>query len=106
MDFTAWAAYPWTRWLSTSVRASLNWWSSYGGDEPLPPPPGFVPTADPSLRGGTQVELLGGLNFYVPLGPLGKHRFALEFGGPVEQWLQGPQLETDWRIVLGWQKAF
>lgn len=107
VDFTAWAAYPWTRWLSTSVRFGVHWWSDYRGDESAPPPPGFIPTADPKLRGGTNIDILGGLNFYVPLGKfLGKHRFAIEGGAPVYQDLDGPQLETDYRVIVGWQKAF
>jgi hypothetical protein len=107
VDFTAWAAYPWTEWLSTSVRFGVHWWSNYRGDESAPPPPGMVPTADPDLRGGTDIDILGGLNFYVPLGKfLGKHRFAIEGGAPVYQDLEGPQLERNFTITLGWQKAF
>jgi len=106
VDFTSWVAYPWTSWLSTSGRIAVDWWSSYGGDEQRAPPPPTIPTARPDLRGGTAFQMLGGINLYVPLGPLGRHRFAIEAGGPVEQWLEGPQLETDWRVVVGWQKAF
>lgn len=107
VDFTAWTAYPWTEWLSTSVRFGVHWWSNYRGDESAPPPPGMVPTADPDLRGGTDIDILGGLNFYVPLGKfLGKHRFAIEGGAPVYQDLDGPQLERNFTITLGWQKAF
>lgn len=106
VDFTSWVAFPWTSWISTSARVAVNWWSNYGGDERRPPPPPTIPTARPDLRGGTAVALLGGINLYLPLGPLGRHRFAIEAGGPVEQWLDGPQLETDWRVVVGWQKAF
>ncbi|MDJ0850488.1 MAG: transporter [Myxococcota bacterium] len=106
VDLTAWVAFPWTSWLSTSGRFRMSWWSNYGGDEKRPPPPDFIPTADPDRRAGAAFELLGGVNLYLPLGPLGKHRFAIEAGAPVEQWLDGPQLETDWRVVVGWQKAF
>ena len=107
VDFTAWAAYPWTRWLSSSVRLGVHWWSNYRGDESAPPPPGFIPTADPDRRGGKNVQILGGLNFCVPLGKfLGKHRFAIEGGGPVFQDLKGPQLEQNYTITVGWQKAF
>jgi hypothetical protein len=106
VDFTSWLAVPWTRWLSTSGRVAVGWWSNYGGDQVRAPPPPTIPTARPDLRGGTAIDLLGGINLYVPLGPLGKHRFAIEAGGPVEQWLDGPQLETDWKVIVGWQKAF
>ena len=72
-----------------------------------PPAPSMIPTADPDLRGGKNVQLLGGLNFYIPLGEfLGKHRFAIEGGGPVFQELKGPQLEQDYTVIVGWQKAF
>ena len=106
VDFTAWTAYPWTNWLSSSVRLGVYWWSNYRGDESAPPPPGAIPTADPDLRRGHTIELLAGLNLVVPLGPLGDHRLAFEGGAPVYQNLDGPQLETDWRITVGWQLAF
>ncbi len=106
VDFTGWLAYPWTNWLSTSGRFRMSWWSDYGGNQDRPPSSNVVPTADPNLRGGAAFELLGGINLSLPLGPLGKHRFAIEAGAPVEQWLDGPQLESDWRVVVGWQRAF
>lgn len=106
-NVTAWAALPVTDWLSTSLRAEYKYWTDYRGDEANPPLPAQIPTANPSLRGGQRVDLLGGLNFNVPLGNvLGDHRLGVEFGGPVQQWLHGPQLESTWRLVIGWQKAF
>jgi hypothetical protein len=102
---TAWVARPWTSWISTSLRLRWQWWDNYHGADPSLNP-NAVPTADPKLRGGNRLDLLGGLNFQVPLGPLGEHRIAIEVGGPVHQWLYGPQLETDWHILVGWQKAF
>ena len=105
VDFTSWAAVPWTRWLSTSARVGVSWWGNYGGDEDRPPPPTVIPTADPNRRAGHRVELLGGINLDLPLGGLGRHRFAIEAGGPVYPWLDGPQLESDGRGLVGGQKA-
>lgn len=106
-DVTAWFAVPWTRWLSTSLRVGYRYWGNYRGNEDRPPPPPSIPTARPDLQGGHAVDLLGGINLIVPLGRfLGEHRFGFELGGPVEQWLRGPQLETDWHLMVGWQKAF
>jgi hypothetical protein len=102
---TAWVARPWTSWFSTSIRLDWQWWDNIHGADPSLNP-NAVPTADPKLRGGNRLDLLGGLNFQLPLGPLGEHRIAIEGGGAIHQWLYGPQLETDWRIVVGWQKAF
>jgi hypothetical protein len=66
----------------------------------------MVPTADPDLRGGRRLELGAGINFSIARGPLHGHRLALVLLGPVWQNLDGPQLETDWRILAGWQYAF
>jgi len=104
-DATAWLARPWTDWLSTSARVAWSGWGNItGSDDALNP--NLVPTADPNRRAGHRLELWGGVNVSVPLGPLGRHRFAVEGGFPAYEWLDGPQLETDWRIVVGWQLAF
>lgn len=105
-DATAWVALPWHHWVSNSLRFSYQYFGNYVGDENRPPPPGAIPTADPKRRGGHRVAIHPGVNFDVPLGPLGKHRFGIEAGFPVYQWLDGPQLETDWNVAFGWQKAF
>lgn len=106
-DVTAWLAMPLTEWMSASLRAKYQYWSNYRGNQTAPPPPTLIPTADPRRRGGQRVALLGGFNFNVPLGDLlGKQRFGIEFGGPLQQWLEGPQLETSWQLIVGWQKAF
>ena len=34
------------------------------------------------------------------------HRLALEYGVPIEQDLNGPQMETDWILTAGWQYSF
>ena len=66
----------------------------------------LVPTADPKLRGGDRVDALVGLNWYFGEGSLAGHRLALEYGLPVYQDLDGPQLETDSILLLGWQFSF
>lgn len=103
-ELTAWLARPWAPWLSTSVRMTWSWWGNVRGADPRLNP-NMVPTADPDRRGGHRLEVLPGLNLDLPLGGLGHHRFAIELGFPVYQWLYGPQLERDWRIVVGWQHA-
>jgi hypothetical protein len=105
-DVTAWFSWPWTRRVGSSLRVAYHWWDDHHGDEDRPPPPSAIPTADPDLRGGQSVELLGGLEVHLPLGLPGEHRLALEFGGPVYRNLNGPQLESDWHLVAGWQVGF
>lgn len=106
-DVTSWVAVPWSDWISTSFRAVYQYWGNYRGNESRPPTPQQIETADPKLRGGRSVSLLGGINLYLPLGKiLGRNRFALEAGAPVYQWLHGPQLKTNWQLTVGWQKSF
>jgi len=104
-ELTAWAAYRVLEPLSVSGRVRYKWWSDFDGvDDELNP--AMVPTADPDLRGGQRLDLLVGLNTIIPDGPLRGHRFNVEVGLPVYQDLDGPQLEMDWTLTVGWQKSF
>jgi len=104
-EVTGWGAVAIASWLSMSFRVDwLQWFDVVGADSALNPR--LVPTAAPNLRGGRRLDLLGGLNFEVPGGWLEGQRLAVEFGAPVFQSLDGPQLGTRWRIVAGWQYAF
>ncbi len=104
---TSWGSLSINRWISTSLR--LRWITKGdidGADPALDP--NMVPTADPSLSGFNKLDIFAGINFYVPKGPslIKGQRLALEIGTPVYQDLDGPQLETDWSLTLGWRYAF
>jgi Putative MetA-pathway of phenol degradation len=102
---TAWGGYRLSDWLSASLRAEATSWGDVeGADGALNP--ALVPTADPDLRAGTRVDALAGINFEIAEGALHGNRIAVELGLPVYQSLDGPQLETDWSVVIGWQYAF
>lgn len=103
-DATAWGAWDWFNWVSTSARMDWQSWGNIDGADPALDP-AIVPTADADLQGGNRLDLLFGINFYVPEGPtlIKNQRLAVEFGFPVYQDLDGPQLETDWVLWLGWQ---
>ena len=60
----------------------------------------------PSTRAGSRANLGVGINLYGAGDTLSWHRLALEILVPVYQTLAGPQLETDWTVGVGWQKAF
>jgi hypothetical protein len=99
---TAWGARRFSRWLSASGRLAFDIRGDIeGADEALNPM--MVPTADPDLRAGRRLDGGLGLNFEVPEGPLDGQRLAAELLVPLWQDLDGPQLETDWRLVLGWR---
>ncbi|MDJ0660201.1 MAG: hypothetical protein QNJ42_12030 [Crocosphaera sp.] len=102
---TAWGAKKWSDWASTSLRIKgRNWGNISGKDSRLNPL--IVPTADPTRRGGTQIDIGFGLNLFVPEGDLRTGRLAIEFEVPIYRALQGPQLETDWQLTAGLQYSF
>jgi hypothetical protein len=104
-DLTGWIAYGWTPAVSTSLRLAFATWGNIDGqDERISPT--MSPAADPRAQGGERTDVGVGANFYAPEGLLQGHRFGLEVLVPVAQRLDGPQLETDWSAVLGWQYAF
>jgi len=101
---TAWLAYEFSRNFSVSTRLKAVSQGQIDGIDPLIAGP--VQTADPDNFGGETAELLFGANYLFTDGPLAKNRLAIEAGLPVHRDLNGPQLETDWTLTLGWQRAF
>ena len=98
-----------TRKLSNvaSLSAQIDgrgWGNIRGADSNLNP--AMVPTADPNRRGGERVDLFFGLNLYIPEGTYEGNRVALDVGFPIYQSLDGPQLETDWQLAVGWNWTF
>jgi hypothetical protein len=101
---TAWGSYLWTNAISTSLRVTGETESDIDGIDSMIIAP--VQTADPDNYGGERVSLSLGVNAVVPSGFLKGHRFSIEATAPVYQDLNGPQLERDHTIILGWSKAF
>lgn len=115
---TAWGAVKLNRNFSASLRGAFRRVENITGtDSFLTDPvtfmtPGgpqtrpaaqFVPTADPNLRAGSYGDVGVGVNFYIPSGTLHDLRLAVEGIVPFYQKLDGPQLETDWVIMVGAQ---
>jgi len=99
LNVTAWGAYRWHHNVSASLRLNYRDWDDI--DQTNPPMMVPVPTADPERRAGSRVEIGVGTNVAFASG----HRLALEALLPVQQDLDGPQLETDWTVTLGWQAS-
>jgi hypothetical protein len=102
---TGWLAARINDWVSLSGRVQGTAWGNVHGADPALNPM-MVPTANPSLRGGKRLDLAVGLNFEVASQTLHGQRLAVEFIKPLWQALDGPQLEDDWELVVGWQYAF
>jgi len=96
-----------TAWYARLISDRLSWsvrfeWFDRGnidGIDPLIVAP--VQTADPGRLGATRSELGFGLNYVS-----GVHRVAVEYSAPIDQDLEGPQLETDDQLTLGYQLSF
>ncbi len=102
---TAWAARPVSEQVSLSVRLAWQDWDDVdGADAALNP--NMVPTADPSLRAGSRMDAGFGLNWITGVGQHNALRVSAEYLVPVEQDLNGPQLETDSSLVFRTQYSF
>ena len=97
---TAWYSRLLTPGISWSARLEYFDRGNIDGIDPLIVAP--VQTADPSRQGGSRLDAAVGLNFANE----GGHRLALEVLVPLEQDLDGPQLETDTQLMLGYQFSF
>jgi hypothetical protein len=100
---TAWYARPFAKSFSWSVRGAYEYWDDVDGESSKLSPmmKNMVPTADPDLRGGQRVDIAAGVNWIIP--GSATNRLAVEFIRSVYQDLNGPQLKTDYSLVLGWQ---
>ena len=67
--------------------------------------PRMVPTARADLSGRKSVKGSAGLNLYKPKVAFSGNRLAIEFGWPLYQDLDGPQLKSDYSFTIGWQLA-
>lgn len=92
------------RW-SASLRLAWNRWGDVdGADRRLNTM--VVPTARADLRGGDRLDLGIGIAFQERQTGSRSQRLALEYLLPLRQDLDGPQLEVDHTVVLGWQASF
>ena len=99
-------AYSWADWVSNSVRFRWRQWFNYDGQDTRitrTTTPQLVFTADPDLRAGKQLDISAGMNFLLPEVLGWESRLGVEGGVPIYQYLDGPQLETDWFITFGLQ---
>ena len=105
LEIGSWATYGWSDWLSTTLHLSGKSWGNVSGADPELNP-ALISTADPDRRGGTRIDALIDVELVIPNGNWQNNSFGIEFGMPIYQNLEGPQLETDWIVSMGWQWVF
>ncbi len=101
---TAWGSYMWAPWISTAVRlTNTNRGEIEGIDQMITLP---VQTADPDFQGGSWLDGSISINLIGQSGIIRNHRLALEYGLPIAQDLNGPQMKAKSNLMVGWQYAF
>lgn len=106
IEFTNWLAKTLSDSLSVSMRLSYQSWGNIDGQDPAFSAPYMAPPMDSNLYDGQMLEGFAGMNYLFTEGFFEDHRFAVEFGMPLYQDLDGPRLDEDYRLIIGWQKAF
>lgn len=101
---TAWGGYQFAPWVSSTLRLAASTQDEIDGiDANILAP---VQTADPDNFGGDVVEVGLGLALKGVEGWTIGHELGVEVTVPLYQDLNGPQLERDYGVTLGWKKAF
>jgi hypothetical protein len=101
VDITGWAARRFNERWSGSARLDEQIWTHIrGADRRLDP--ALTQVNDPNLQGGRRLDLLFGLNYYLPDGRFPGQRISVESGIPIYQSLHGPQLRARWLLTVGW----
>lgn len=101
LDVTAWGAWHPTDTLALSTRLALSRVKNVdGADSELDA--SADPAADPTLRAGSRLDAFIGVSSNFG----GGNRLAVEAGWPLNQALEGPQLELDTMVTIGWQLSF
>ena len=102
---TAWASWRFADWMSVSARVLQQKWENYSGQDPSLDPM-MDPGNDPRLQGGRRTDVLAGVNLVATGGAFSGLRLLLEFGRPVRQHLNGPQMSTKWTGNFATQVSF
>ena len=100
-EATSRLSYQWEPSLSTSIKLAYKHEGKIDGIDGRISLP--VQTADPDKYGGDTVNLYFGLNLAGQTGILQGHRVTLEAAIPIHQDLNGPQMESDYVVTIGWQ---
>jgi hypothetical protein len=99
-----WARYKTGPSVTLSGRIEAKTVGRIDGIDPLIMGPNQ--TADPLNYGGETITIFAGAEFASQKSAFKGHIFSIQAGVPIFQDLNGPQVETDWIVSAGWQKAF
>ena len=105
-QISVWAMRLLSDHVSLSGRVKGEWEGDIDGADP-DLNPNMIQTADPDLHGGERIEASIGLNISLKgIGPTTGNRLAVEYTEPLYQDLNGPQMERQSTLTIGWQGNF
>ena len=104
LELNTWVQYEVNSSLSVSSRLTFIDQDSISGNNPLIM--AAVQTANPNNYGGREVHVGLGVNFITSILPGHSDRFGIELVIPIGQDKNGLQMETDYQLIVGYQKAF
>jgi len=110
-ELTSWGGYNLAEWLGLTGGLSYGYAGKLKGDQKdvgTAGPMGrrSVTTAFGDNYGGERIDLILGINLLKPSGYLEGHRLSFDLRLPLWRDLNGYQLESDYALTFGWQKAF
>ena len=105
VNLTAWLSRRMTERWGASVRIDGQGVGNVRGADPRLNT-ALAPTNRPDMQGGAQLNLLFGINYFLPAERIPGQVFSIEVGAPVFQSLEGPQLGLDWTLISGWNLMF
>ena len=104
-EATLWGARKITDSLSTSAKFDYSSQSEVDGKDTRMNE-AMSPALDPKSQGRDITTFGLGLNYYFQNGGLNGHRLAVEWETPIDQKVNGVQLELDSTWTVGWQYAW
>jgi len=106
---TAWASYKFLPFVSGSLRAEGIIADKISGSDPqvdIPVYEEYDPTTSTNHYGGSWGNMYAGLNFHVNKPVLNDFQLQLEYGMPVYENLNGPQMSVHSNLLAGLQYRF
>lgn len=113
VDLNAWISWAPATWVTFSSGLAYRWEDKLSGVQsdlllrpPFAPARLTVPTAFGDNYGGQQLEVVAGMQFAVPSGPLENHSLGFDVRLPLWQQVNGYRLGTDITVTGGWEYSF
>lgn len=104
LHLSLWLSPKWSDWLAPVLNLNATVWGKIQGADPDLDPL-IAPVANPDFHGGQKAEIKLQLTVASPSGHLKGSQLSVEYGLPIYQSLNGPQLEAGRRCGLSLQWA-